>query len=116
MTRPAPHDANGSPVAPTWRSIAATPPLTIPHKGTRVRIERHFVAQLVSLAGMQAKTGAEEIPETIGVLEHVYGVGSEPGVFDGVEFHVRTDDGALRVVTLAYSPEALARVSVEVWP
>lgn len=106
-------DAHGAPHVPDWVSIAATPPLTIPHKGTRIRIPRHFIAHLAALAGMQMKTGAVEVPETIGVMEHVYGVGPRPGVFDAVEFHVRTDDGELRVVTLAHTAESLARVQVE---
>lgn len=89
--------------------------LSIPHKGARVRIAEHFQARLAGLAGMQMKFGATHIPETIGVMLDAQGIGREGQRSpDAVQFTIAATDGTARVVTLPFTVESLARVSVEV--
>lgn len=100
----------------TWQPIADEDgTVTFPHKGARVRVEEHFQAHLAGLSGAQMKLGATHIPETIGVMRDARGIGrkgqSQP---DAVEFAIAADDGETRVVTLPFTVESLARVSVEV--
>lgn len=100
----------------TWQPIADSEgSVTFPRKGARVRVEEHFQAHLAGLAGMQMKLGATHIPETIGVMCDAKGVGrrgqSKP---DAVQLTISADDGTTHVVTLPFTVESLARVSVEV--
>ena len=100
----------------TWQPIADEDgTVTFPRKGARVRVEEHFQAHLAGLSGAQMKLGATHIPETIGVMRDAQGIGRKGQRSpDAVEFTIGTDDGTTRVVTLPFTVESLARVSVEV--
>lgn len=100
----------------TWQPIVDDDGnLSIPHKGARVRVEEHFQAHLAGLSGVQMKLGATHIPETVGVMRDAQGIGREGQRSpDAVKFTIAADDGTTLVVTLPFTAESLARVSVEV--
>lgn len=91
----------------------------MPSKGQRVRVKMLAqwppAAAPASLAGMQMKCGAFSGAE--GVLEHLYGVAHSPEAKaakrpEAIEFHLRTDEGELKVVTRPFNPTALGSVFV----
>lgn len=103
-------------VVTAWTSIVTADGVSFPPKGSRVRVERHVVerhvvARLTCLAGMQMKTGADVIEAAEGVLAHIYGIGVDLARPDTIELHLQGDDGAVKVVALPFG-DALRHVFV----